>query len=280
MNDGDQPRITLPELELGARAYIFIGCAGLLVLWMGLSQDFGVLGLMPVLLGLLGLAPGLVPMDWKTAARVSRRVPSPWMPPLMLLSLVILHLFFGFPPLGAGGTGYDSFILGDLMIATGLLTYLLGQYRLYALRAHAVPPDPRLVRDGNDEPEVRPAQLFQVRELRWPLIVVPACVLLSQLLWRWVASASEWRLLDIPPLKFGLQDSLWRLFSLIWLLGVGTMILLGAGGIARLYRMSGAEARMTAQDVLWLETRGEQRRINRWLAWLRRKRGRKSGELP
>jgi hypothetical protein len=270
----------MPDLELGVRVYIFLGCAGLLVLWMGLSQEYGALGLIPVLLGLLGIAPAFVPVEWKTAGEVGKRVPSHWMPPLVLLGLVLLQIFFRFPRFESAGLFFNLFIASDLMIAAGLLCYLTAHYRLAVLRSQAVPADPRPLKTSTNEPEVRPAHLFQKRELRWPAIILPSCLLAGQLFWQWVAAAGHWTLHDFLPPQLGMRDTIWRMGSLIWLLGIGTVLIVGAGGIMRLYRFSGDEARMIAQDVLWLETRGEQRRINRWLAWLRRNRGRKSGELP
>src|SRR5262249_17355449 len=137
----------------------------------------------------------------------------------------------------------------------------------------------RPARSGAEKPPRRSAHLFQTSELRWPTLALLLCVFAGQLCWQWVVSSSRWSLLDPPPQQFGMRDTLWRLFSLTWLLGVGAILVVGAGGIMRLYRLSGDEGRMLTLDALWLETRGEQRRINRWLAWLRRKRGRKLGEL-
>jgi hypothetical protein len=268
----------LPELEEGVRYYLFIGCLGLLVLWLGLSQDFGIFALVPVLMGLVGLAPNLVPVNWTRAGDLGKRVPSLVMPPLMLLIVVIFELFFGYSRWGAA----DFLLLSDLLVAAGMLAYFLGQYRLYGLRSQAVPPDTRVRPGGGegDESDARPTHLFQPRELRWPALVLPLCLIAGQLLWQWVTSSGEWTLVDAPPEQLGMRDTIWRLFSLVWLLGVGAIVLVGAGGIMRLYRMSGYEARMIAQDALWTETRGEQRRQNRWLTWVRRKRARKTGELP
>jgi hypothetical protein len=39
--------------------------------------------------------------------------------------------------------------------------------------------------------------------------------------------------------------------------------------------MTAEEATLFLQDVLWKETRGEQRRLNRWSAWARLRHNRK-----
>jgi len=50
-----------------------------------------------------------------------------------------------------------------------------------------------------------------------------------------------------------------------------TVVLAGGFRLLRTYRMSADEARMVLQEDLWAETRGEQRRQARWLAWARRR---------
>jgi hypothetical protein len=267
------------DLEAGVRYYLFIGCAGLLTLWLGMSQEFGILALVPVLMGALGLARYLAPASWRGVESINKTLPSYAMLPLMLISLVILELFLGYSPWGT-----TSFLLAsDLLIGIGFVSYMLGLYRVDALRAQAVPTDSRPAPNRaqrNEAPPVRPGHFFAPRELLWPALVIPLSIVAGQLCWQWIAAGSEWSLYDSPPVQLGTRDTVWRLLSLTWLLGVGALILTAAGGIMRLYRMSGAEAQMLSQDILWIETRGEQRQINRWLAWLRRKRGRKSGEIP
>ena len=73
------------------------------------------------------------------------------------------------------------------------------------------------------------------------------------------------------PYQYNIGPVPWRMLLLIWLLGVGTVVLSGCFRLLRAYRMSADESRMVLQESLWAETRGEQRRHARWLAWARRK---------
>ena len=61
--DDDEIRATQ---ELPVRAYVFLGSAGLLVLWLALFEDFGAFALLPVLFGAVGLAVFLLPPQWRT----------------------------------------------------------------------------------------------------------------------------------------------------------------------------------------------------------------------
>ena len=59
---------------------------------------------------------------------------------------------------------------------------------------------------------------------------------------------------------------------------LGGLGLFVAVGVTRYWiwrRMTLAEATLFLQDVQWQETRGEQRRLNRWLAWARLRQGRR-----
>jgi hypothetical protein len=68
---------------------------------------------------------------------------------------------------------------------------------------------------------------------------------------------------------------LWRTLVLFWTIGL--VLLVGAGLIDYLGRraLSPDESAVFLQDQLWQETRGEQRRLGRWLAWARLRQRRK-----
>src|SRR5262249_13350429 len=103
----------------------------------------------------------------------------------------------------------------------------------------------------------------------------------GQMFWYWIVSGGDIEVADErPPHLFGMSETAWRFASLIWLLGIGVILLVGFLGTLRTYRMTPDEARMVGQDVIWVETRGEQRRITRWTAWARRKWFRKTGQQP
>ena len=268
-----------PEQDLTIRAYLFAGSAGLLLLWMGLSQKYGTLALLPVLMGAIGLGSFLLParFSWLQPGRMQMAGRS--LPILVLLVVIVFYVLFGISWMGETSL-FDG---TDLLIAAGVITYVAAQYRLFGLGTNVVPTDTRfrLDRQGGDPPEARP--VHEVTRAEWigMGVALPAAVIAAQLLWWWIVAAMEWpgQTCEFPTRRFGIPETPWRLFSLIWLLGVGTLLLRGGAGLLWAYRLRRDEARMFQQDVLWTETRGEQRRISRWLAWLRRKQARKSGRL-
>ena len=198
-------------------------------------------------------------------------------PFVVLLGVVALEVLFDTFSL----SGANFFQMSDLLTAGGLLAYFAGQYRLFGLRTNVVPTDQRhrLDHSGGDALEARPPR--SVTRTEWVSlgIVLPAALIGAEILWWWITAAGQWSpaVYDNPPLHFGMSLTAWRMCSLFWLCGVGTLLLRGAAGLLWAYRLTRDEARLYGQDVLWMETRGEQRRVNRWLAWVRRKLARQSG---
>lgn len=263
------------ELPPTVRYYLFMACAGLLAMGLALFEKIDVFTAIPVLFGALGLLPALAPAG-TAAARLARKFPAHLMPPLVVFSLVLVAL-------GYSWDGRGVLMFTDILTCTGLLAYLAGQYRLLGLCAAAVPTDPR-PRAGKtpfEEPETWPGALSAPRE--WPRLAValPLALILGQLFWYWILSGGAWDLGDEPaPYRLDLGERAWRFASLVWLLGVGAVVLVSFLGVLNTYRMMPDEARMVGQDVLWTETRGEQRRIARWAAWARRRWFRKAGQQP
>jgi hypothetical protein len=88
----------------------------------------------------------------------------------------------------------------------------------------------------------------------------------------WIAlGLMVWSVTLRGPANPGLKPAVWQAALLVWLIGLTPYV--AASGISYWQRrhMSVAEATMYLQDQLWAETRREQRRLNRWLAWARRR---------
>ncbi|HLW68966.1 MAG TPA: hypothetical protein VKS79_26880 [Gemmataceae bacterium] len=262
----------LPGLAPSYRFYLFVGLVGLLVLWLALvEKSLLIIATVPALVGLAGLAPYLLPPRWK---RLAGALSTLWMPFLLLVLLFFIEALFGY---GFWPHTYN-FQMTDLMLAAGLLTYLFAQFRLYGLARSHLPVDrrPRPDTIAGDQPEPRPEATFDQRELLPLTWTVPLLVLGGQVVW-WILTASEkWETTE-GEVRLGMERPHWRVFALIWVVGGAGILLTGFLKILRMYRLSAAEAGMIAQDSLWVETRGEQRRNSRWLAWVRRKWGRDSG---
>jgi hypothetical protein len=314
MSDNEEDDLT-PEPDLAIRYYQFIACAGLLVLGLALFELAATFALLPVIIGAMGVIPSLLPPETR-GGRIVRRIPVHLMPPLVLMSVAIVEILFGYSLIN----GHEYFAVSDLLTAVGLLMYLAGQYRLFGLSAEAVPRDlrPRPDRNEGDEPETWPPSLPDLGGLKWLAIVIAVTVLAGQFGWHWIVSGDDFRKFeglsrerqplarlllrrtgDLEPhepwergspatteprsihhRQYDLDVGAWRFVSLVWLLGVGTIVLVSFAGTLRIYRMTVDEARMIGQDILWTEMRGEQRSIARWLAWSRRKWFRKAGQQP
>jgi hypothetical protein len=145
--------------------------------------------------------------------------------------------------------------LADLMLAMATLTYVGGQLRLNAIRS----PEPQSTqRDQVVASTTRTDRAALPGELLWFLVSVPLCA----------AGAASCVILLPQHIEVADLSPGWlRFLALSWLL---LTLMFVAGFCLRYWRslqMDRATAQLLLQDVLWNETRGEQRRINRWIVW-------------
>jgi hypothetical protein len=197
----------------------------------------------------------LVPALVGTAGLVFR-----WrMAPLGLLVAVVmakvLPIWFFWPSIPPrSGT-----LVANLVFCLALVTYIMAQYRVLALHVGVLPPDPSLpdaaalARDSNSVP---------TQEVLSALLVLVAASVGAVFLWEITA-------LVRPP--WGLTSRNWRVELLVWILGVGVIVLTSVIGYLSWGRQSKSEAMMVLRDEFWRQTRGEQRSTNRWRAWARRR---------
>jgi hypothetical protein len=76
-----------------------------------------------------------------------------------------------------------------------------------------------------------------------------------------------WLLLGTPRELHGLSPRWIQFMLLVWVLALSVFIVGQLFRLIRLLQMDRITAKMVLQDTLWHETRREQRRIARWLAW-------------
>src|SRR5206468_2410713 len=88
----------------------------------------------------------------------------------------------------------------------------------------------------------------------------PAWAALAQLCWR--AFPREWR-------NPGIQPPVWHAVMAAWLMGLSLFLISNLLGYWYRQQMTREEGLSLLQDTVWKETRREQRRVNRWLAWAR-----------
>jgi hypothetical protein len=162
----------------------------------------------------------------------------------------------------------------DIILCGAVLAFVMGHYRMMGLIANVFPPDPRR-RDGHAAKGGRfggpIGEVYQRRSTRlvgpfeWSLFVLalPVWPLLAQLLW--ILRPRAWATPFLPMFLWrwtGLIGPLWIVAGTLW---VGSSLLKYWGRRG----MTPVEGQMLLQDTLWHETRREQRRVNRWLAWER-----------
>ena len=228
------------------------------VFLLQLAQNMLILNAFMVLLGYLALGLKL---------RLS--------PLIVLLTIVVGQIIeqvqmnrFG----GRFGMVGGGMQVSDILLCLAVLTYLAAHYRLLALWHQVLPHDRRVRLKptrkskgpkrmlGALAPQPRPADAVTITEIVTLLLQVLGFVLLAQI--AWFLLDQRWNLVGFPP---G-----WAQFLLLaWSLTVGLFVM---GHLFRYWRrsqMSRDEAQLLIQDVLWNETRGEQRRIFRWIIWLR-----------
>jgi hypothetical protein len=253
--------------EAALLIYQVVCLAGLaLVLMAQMTHGLGLVDLLLLLLGLLGVAARL------RAA------------PVLVLILLAFGQLNQAAFLGARGWGLRragwSFHASDIVLCCGTFAYVAGHLRLQALTSYILPPDRRQYegtpRRGplgwfTNRPvrRRRAARLVTAAELIVFLLTLPLWAVLAQAGWAWLSTRQAVLGLDLPT-------PLLRFLLVTWLLAVGGGVT--AAGFAQWRRrtMAPAEAAMILQDVLWRETRREQRRLQRWLAWSRlRRAGRK-----
>src|SRR5262249_29446409 len=91
-------------------------------------------------------------------------------------------------------------------------------------------------------------------EIAWLLGTVFLWLALAGLVWSWLAGLET---------DLGIPDDVWRLIVLFWFLGLGVAAGVAFFGYLRQVLMTPDEATLYLQDVQWLETRNEQRLLNR-----------------
>jgi hypothetical protein len=155
--------------------------------------------------------------------------------------------------------------VADALLCVAALTYFIGHYRLHGLWFGVLPADPRQPADKVEKPKpphVRSEESMTAAELITLVFMVPAFALLAE--FAFLLLAQSWVGIDLPPR--------WKQFlAVAWLLLL--VLFVAAQGFRhwRRLQMDRVSAMLMLQDILWNETRGEQRRISRWLAWTRLK---------
>jgi hypothetical protein len=148
------------------------------------------------------------------------------------------------------------FDVADVLLCAATLTYLVAQYRLQGLWFGVMPVDPRrsTAESARSEASLSGAELLGL------IVSIPAAALLAQL--AYLLLALQWTRIDLPPR--------WKQFLVIaWALLLVMFLAAHAFRYWQRSQMDRTTALLMLQDILWQETRSEQRRIIRWIVWRR-----------
>lgn len=240
----------------GALNYLIMTGAGLMVYGMmmvGMGNDIG------AMIAILLAIPGVL-ARWTAS------------PILVLLLTIYLMLDPGFMGIVGFVTGdrwflpreSDNFSLNDLLLATGLLSYVIGHFRLTALIHQSMPDDPTVRRDRDlARPPRRPAELVAPEELPRTLVVAAGCVVVGQAAWLFVVMIERLGRSNTSVFTVGTS----RFMLVAWIVGLAIMIVSAALIYMRSARMTGEEAALLLRDEFFEEGRRETDRLHRWRKW-------------
>ena len=144
--------------------------------------------------------------------------------------------------------------ISDVLLCIAMLTYLIGQYRLHGLWFGILPGDPRHADRARSEGSLSAAEMVAL------IFPVPIFALLAE--FAAVLLKQHWTFLDVKPRE---QQSLVVAWSLLLAMFLGAQ----AFRYWKRLQMDRFSAQLLLQDVLWQQTRREQRRVNRWSVWKR-----------
>jgi hypothetical protein len=180
---------------------------------------------------------------------------------LAFLELVAARPWMRFRP------AHMTFDLGEMMLAAGTLLFVGSLHRLHSLVLSAAPHDPRLAEKSPRPlpPQTRPESSLSAEEIVVWLLTVPVCVLAAELLRRALNRPTP--IDDLVPWRIA------HVFVALWLLVGDVLVFWTIFDYWRRTNMDPDVARMYLEDVTWRETRRDQGRMGRWLAWRRRKAG-------
>ena len=158
----------------------------------------------------------------------------------------------------------------DMLMCVSVLAFVAIHCRLQGIWHHHLAQDPRRRLPkadrrnrsrGHVEPERRTPAHVSPQEVSLLILSLPLWALLAQFLAARLTSRGE-EVLRIEPW-------LMRILLVVWALGLGIFVVFNLLDQWKRRAMSPAAAWICLQDTVWQETRGEQRRIQRWLAWKR-----------
>jgi hypothetical protein len=230
-----EPKSMLDAWRQPGTFHYVLFCAGgmMAVLLAMVPYRFGFWAVLPIAVGLLGAFTRLGPILFALAVALALNFPP--------------HLAFGRRAL---------IHIPELIAAGGVLAYVIGHYRLQVIQLHAFAEGKK--KAASDEPpRRRHPRWVTSAELGQALLALPTAAIFAQVVWVLLMGMHA-------RLRWGL---IWPFIVTVWILGIGFAVVGGAFSWWRRQQMTVEEATLFLQDQLWQDTRRDQRRVARWLAW-------------
>jgi len=251
------------EPEQGVQYYKVLCLVALLVILLVLMEKgAGLWSLLCILLGVLAVL-----IQWSAG------------PVILLLSMAAC--LYVEVPLREDLQSSEPVNLPDFLLCTAALVFVAGHSRLRSLTVTILPPDPRVKagqkpRKRTPVAQRRSDRLVSQKEIGILVISLPVWPLVAQVLWKVIPSEQIlWKIVPTEERHLVLQPGAWKAACLVWILGLTTLVAAWVMDYWSHRQMSPQEATLFLQDVLWQETRREQRRLHQWLAWAKLRLGRK-----
>jgi hypothetical protein len=178
------------------------------------------------------------------------------------------------------------------VLSGGLLGYCAAHYRLLGLTAQLLPPDPRRFEEpvaGSGDPATTPGVVAgspdpATADRKSPSALASSrpisaweigSLILALPIWAFLAQLAEQLLPKEGARAHNMSRELLQAVVLAWILTVGTLVVVSLLRYLGRQLMTRPQALLYLQDVLWRETRRDQRRVQRWLVWRKLRRRRK-----
>lgn len=188
----------------------------------------------------------------------------------------------------------------DILLCVAVVAFAAAYLRLLALTRNVFPVDRRRQRIRTDVTQpVRFMRMPQAEEKRSPglveriemaplLLAVAGVAMLAEVFWVWLSERDS-----LSDLSFTIQVAddagrtgtqfvpiriprgIWQMLLVLWVFFLTIVPISAVLSWLGMRRATVAEAMLFLQDCVWRETRREQARSARWLAWAEQKYGRK-----
>jgi hypothetical protein len=152
------------------------------------------------------------------------------------------------------------FDVADMLMAMAGLAFFIGYHRLHGIWFGVLPANSTHAANKPGPPNVRSEDSLRPSELMPLIFLVPGIALAAEL--ACILLRQPVHALDLPPR--------WRQALIVaWAILLTVFLAAHAFRYWRRLQMDRVTALVMLHDILWHETRGEQRRIHRWLAWMK-----------